>query len=327
MFTFKQLEALYWVGTMGGFAHAADRLNTTQSAISKRIQDLEHLFDTPLFDRSGRTAKLTEKGEEMLTIAKGLLDHRDTTVEHFSRPEIIERTIRIGVTELTAMTWLPRFVERLRAKYPRAAIEPIVDLSVKLRDEMVAGRTDVIIVPNAFSEPSLGARRLRKVENAWMCSPSLLPAGTSMRAHQLSGYTMLAQGNLSGTGIFYQRWLRTVQVPATNSIVSNSLLALIGMTVSGLGLSYLPVACVGDLIERRLLQIVRVTPSLPDITYVAMYSNARKSALVSSIIAIAAEVCDFSSTFQVGMPTTGRSAPKPVRSVKDGSRKVRHRPL
>ena len=63
MFTFKQLEALYWVGTMGGFAHAADRLNTTQSAISKRIQDLEHLFDTPLFDRSGRTAKLTEKGE------------------------------------------------------------------------------------------------------------------------------------------------------------------------------------------------------------------------------------------------------------------------
>ena len=36
MFTFKQLEALYWVGTLSGFAHAADRLNTTQSAISKR---------------------------------------------------------------------------------------------------------------------------------------------------------------------------------------------------------------------------------------------------------------------------------------------------
>ena len=107
MFTFKQLEALYWVGTLGGFAVAADRLNTTQSAISKRFRTSSISSICGVFDRSGRSAKLTEKGEQMLTIAKGLLDHRDTTVEQFNRPEIIQRTIRIGVTELTAMTWLP----------------------------------------------------------------------------------------------------------------------------------------------------------------------------------------------------------------------------
>ena len=41
MFTYKQLEALYWIAELGGFAAAARKLNTTQSAISKRVQELE----------------------------------------------------------------------------------------------------------------------------------------------------------------------------------------------------------------------------------------------------------------------------------------------
>ena len=66
MMTFKQLEAIYWVTQLGGFSQAADKLHTTQSAISKRVQELETLFGTPLFDRTQRTSRLTEKGEEKL---------------------------------------------------------------------------------------------------------------------------------------------------------------------------------------------------------------------------------------------------------------------
>ena len=71
--TFKQLEALYWVVHLGGFAAAARRLHTTQSAISKRIQELEALFNTLLFDREQRRARLTEKGEELFLLAKQIL--------------------------------------------------------------------------------------------------------------------------------------------------------------------------------------------------------------------------------------------------------------
>lgn len=62
MITFKQLEAVFWVVQLGGFAPAANKLHTTQSAVSKRVQELESLFETPLFDRSLRSARLTEKG-------------------------------------------------------------------------------------------------------------------------------------------------------------------------------------------------------------------------------------------------------------------------
>ena len=41
MITFKQLEAIYWIANLGSFAAAADKLCTSQSAVSKRVQELE----------------------------------------------------------------------------------------------------------------------------------------------------------------------------------------------------------------------------------------------------------------------------------------------
>ncbi|MDF3605779.1 LysR family transcriptional regulator [Paracoccus sp. DMF-8] len=52
--TLKQLETIYWIANLGTFERAALKLNTTQSAISKRIQELELAVGAELFDRSLR---------------------------------------------------------------------------------------------------------------------------------------------------------------------------------------------------------------------------------------------------------------------------------
>ena len=98
MMTFKQLEAIYWVTQLGGFSQAADKLHTTQSAIPKRVQELETLFNMPLFDRTQRTSRLTEKGEEMYVVAKKLLEQRDAAVNQFISSQEVVRRLRIGVT-------------------------------------------------------------------------------------------------------------------------------------------------------------------------------------------------------------------------------------
>ena len=41
MVTLRQLLALHWIERLGTFERAAEHLNTTQSAISKRVQELE----------------------------------------------------------------------------------------------------------------------------------------------------------------------------------------------------------------------------------------------------------------------------------------------
>lgn len=300
MMTFKQLEAVYWIAQLGGFSQAAQKLHTTQSAISKRVQELELLFDTELFDRTQRTARLTEKGEEMLVLAERLLAQRNVAVEQFSRPEVVERWVRIGVTELTAMTWLPRLVNLIQQNYPKVLIEPVVDMSVNLREKLLADEVDLIIAPEAFAETRVSFKVLGKVENGWMCKPGTLDWGMGIRLHALAKNRLLTQGDKSGTGLIYDKWFKAMGVQPANTVISNSLVALIGLTVSGLGISYLPRECIDPMVKAGILEVIKVTPTLPDVTYVAMHKGAQHSTLISSIVLLAQECCDFTRMFQTG---------------------------
>lgn len=298
--TFKQLEAFFWVVQARGFAQAANKLHTTQSAVSKRVQELESLFGTALFDRSLRSARLTEKGEEMFLLAKRLIEQWDATVEQFQQPEVLERQVRIGVTELTAMTWLPRLVGAIQAGYPRVIIQPHVDASVMLRDKLLADELDLMIVPEVFNDQRFLSKRVGMVENALMCKPGLVGRKRRLRIHELAGHRLLAQDERSGTGQFYNRWLRSIGVEPESKVFSPSLVALIGLTVSGMGISYLPKKCLAPMIDSGALEALTVTPALPAAAYAAFYRGDRRSKLVLSIVALAQEQCDFGKIFQTG---------------------------
>ncbi len=300
MMTFKQLEALYWIGKLGGFSEAAAKLHATQSAISKRVQELELQFGTELFDRSHRSARLTEKGEEMFLIAKKMLDQRNMAIEQFSRPEVTERRIRLGVTELTAMTWLPRLVERIQQAYPAVVIEPDVDMGLSLREKLAADKTDIIFVPDGHNDSTFVARPLAKVDNVWMCKPGFLGRKKPMRLQELATYRLLTQGEMSGTGIEYRRWLSSLNVQPESALVCNNLIALLALTVSGLGVSYLPRECLREMTVAGMLEVVDVKPSLPAVKYVALCKKEQRSALFISIIKLAQECCDFTLMFQSG---------------------------
>lgn len=301
MMTFKQLEALFWIARLGGFAQAANQLHTSQSAISKRVHELEQLFDTELFDRSQRTARLTDKGEEMFVLAKKLLDQRDAAVEQFGKPGVVERRIRLGVTELTAMTWLPRLVGLIQQHYPKVILEPDVDDSLQLRDKLLADELDVVIVPHTFADARMQSKVIGRVKSAWMCKPGVIPSAAAtgtVRLHDLVRHRMLVQGNNSGTGRAYDAWMKDQGVQPANAIVVSNLVALTGLTVSGLGVSYLPRECLAPLVDAGMLEVIEVTPALPVVRYVAMHKGEHRSALTSSIVMLAQACCDFTRMFQ-----------------------------
>ncbi|MCF5293877.1 LysR family transcriptional regulator, partial [Pseudomonas syringae] len=77
MITLKQIEAIYWIVELGSFEAAATKLNMSQSAISKRVQELEDSFGVAIFDRSKRSARLTKKGLELHGCAVEMLRQRD----------------------------------------------------------------------------------------------------------------------------------------------------------------------------------------------------------------------------------------------------------
>ena len=298
MMTFKQLEALYWIVELGGFAAAAQKLNTTQSAISKRIYEMELTFKSQLFDRSQRAAQLTEAGQQMVAVARNLLEQRDLAVEQFARLDVVRRRVRIGLTEITAMTWFPRLVRRIQQDFPKVVIEPDVDLTVNLHEKALAGDLDIAIVPDAFENYRLQSTRLGKVKFRWMCRPGLISNSGPVSLQNLAELTWLVQGERSGTGLIYEKWFKTRRIAPTRIIRSDSLVAVIGMTVAGLGVSYLPERCVAPLTDLGMLQAPTIRPALPAVQYVALRRAATQSALIEAIVDLAAKCCDFSQMFQ-----------------------------
>lgn len=307
MITFKQMEAMYWVVKLSGFAQAAHKLHTTQSAVSKRVQELETMLNTPLFDRSLRAARLTDKGEEMFLMAERLLKERDNLMHLFLKPEVQEKRVRIGVTEVTAMTWLPRFVAAISACYPKVVIDPEVDSGAMLRDRLLADEIDIMIAADSFRDARFNVTPIGKLRLEWMCRPGLVKQrGRALRVQDLLEHRILTQGPQSGTGILFQDWFRAHAIKPTDLVVSNSLLALVGLTVSGFGISYLPSAAVGPLVDIGLLEVLKVRPALPEASYVAITKRDHPSAILASIVSLAHRTCDFSRMLQ--LPRVGEAA-------------------
>ncbi|HCT08166.1 MAG TPA: LysR family transcriptional regulator [Pseudomonas sp.] len=294
MYTLKQLEAFYWSSELGSFSASSRKLHTTQSAITKRIQELEETFDVEIFDRSKRNARLTEKGGELLDYARDLLNSRDQLLERVSARNVLVRRFRLGVTELTALTWLPALVEALRQAYPKVQIEPSVELSSELFRKLESDQLDLVIVPDAYSDSRFHSTPLQSVDNAWICSRGLIPDADPVSLETLASYTVLTQGSQSGTGLIYERWMATHNVQMPRTLTSHNLLVQVGLALSGIGVSYLPKACLSHLIEQGSLRALVTEPELPSVRYVALHRVDRQFGLNQDVAQMAQACCDFS---------------------------------
>jgi len=314
MLTFKQIEALYWIVELGSFEAAARKLNASQSAVSKRIHELESTFSLEVFDRNRRSARLTDKGEELFQYAKELLERRDEIVERVSAKEVLVRRLRLGVTELTALTWLPRLIAAIRHEYPKVIVEAEVELSATLRERLADDSIDFIIVPGSTTSEAYVSAPLARVVNAWMCAPEMVPADGTMPLTEISRFPLLTQGNASGTGMAYGRFLQEQGVHVKRVLSSNNLVAQIGLTVSGLGVSYLPLLCLQPLVNDGILGIIETDPPLPAVEYSAVYRSDHPYSLTREIARLAVQCVDFSSL--LFEPHQGAAKPARKRSTK-----------
>jgi DNA-binding transcriptional LysR family regulator len=309
MVSFKQLEAIYWVAQLGTFAAAAEKLHASESAISKRITELEALFGEALFDRSLRTARLMRRGAEVVEYAHTILEQRNQLLERMGRADLAVRRFRVGVTELVALTWLPRLVEAFRADYPDISFEPEVDLSTVLCEKLTAGAIDFAIVPPVFSGQDIAAVPLQKMELAWMCRPGMLPRGKTLSLQDLAAFPILAQTGRSGVDTVYDQWFQAQKVPVRKTYAGNSLVALAALTASGIGVSYLPALYFRDHVTRGLLQQIRLVPQSPAILYHAIYRKSDEIAGFSARFAkLCVRMCDFSKPKEEALPVKRQKA-------------------
>ena len=140
------------------------------------------------------------------------------------------------------------------------------------------------------------------VSASWMCQPGLFNVeGRSLQLEELSQYPILL--NSSGASSIYGGWLRQNGFTPVKTLMSNSVVALVSLAVSGLGITYLQTPSFSHLVEMGLLVELDVHPKLPELEYAAMYRSSRSSTFMHSLVDLAKSSCDFDRMLPLVPPT------------------------
>lgn len=289
----KQLEALYWAGRLGSFQAAANRLHTTQSAISKRIAELESALGRSLFDRSKRSAHLTPAGERISASAEQMLALSRRMMEDLSEAEQYEGSFRLGVTELSALTWLPSFMRRLRVDHPNLRLEVEVQNGGILLDQMNRGAYDLALLPGPMWGRLFEAVALRQLERAWMASPKMKLPRLQLTVEELSEYPIASQFTDTIHAQLQSAWFTKAGFPVKHLVQAQSFTVLGQMVIEGLAIAQLPVGYYAPDVKQRKLVHVDVSPALPDAEYFAIFPKTRPHRLAPRIAKLAKDYCSF----------------------------------
>lgn len=100
-FSLDQLAMFVAVVDAGTFAGASERVGRVQSAVSAAIAKLERSLGTPLFDRSGRSSKLTAAGRRLVAEARLVVGQaREITECAASLQAGVEASLSVAVDAL-----------------------------------------------------------------------------------------------------------------------------------------------------------------------------------------------------------------------------------
>jgi DNA-binding transcriptional LysR family regulator len=286
--TLKQLEAFYWAATLGSFSIASNRLNITQSTLSKRLAELESSLGVSLFDRSAQRSMLTEHGRRILEHAHRMLTMEEEIKSLLCLPQPLSGTCRFGISELTALTWFPNFVSKINQQHPQLVLEPYVDLGSALEKKLLRGELDFAIVPHTGTGNGfLSSMPLATLDFAWMSSPKRIQAGKTLTIEEIQQHPIIVMTSESRLTESFQNWSSQNSVSARRVLACNSLSANVGQTIADVGISFLPRRFLEPMVEQGKLNAFQSDPPVPSIEYCFRWRTDDTRSLVPTLAQLA----------------------------------------
>jgi DNA-binding transcriptional LysR family regulator len=278
--TLKQLEAFYWAANLGSFTIAALRLHVTQSSLSKRIVELEGSVEAQLFDRSSKRAVLTQAGERLLPLARKMLDLRDQLHNEVLCSTGLVGVCRFGVSELVSLTWLPDFTRLVNQDHPALVLEPCVDLASHLERKVQRGELDFSVTTGPSPNPQLQGILIGQAEFAWAVSPRRLPSRTLLHRDDLQRHPVITMSEGSGLTRALKTWVETHGIAVHRTLGCNSLMAIVGLVLTDVGISCLPMQFIRPWVDEGMLVALQSAPPLPRLNYCFFQRSDDRRALL-----------------------------------------------
>ena len=173
MTDFKAIETFMWVVTLGSFRGAAQKLNTTQPAISQRIAQLEREVGVKLLQRDRRMVLPTPSGRQLMVYAEKLIGLRSEMLAVVGDRSAMRGVLRLGVAETIVHTWLSQLIKSVNHAYPNLSLEIEVDITSNLRTRLLAQEIELAFLLGPLTAPGVSNRGLCDYPVGFLASPSL----------------------------------------------------------------------------------------------------------------------------------------------------------
>ena len=174
----QQLKAICVVAQRNSnITEAASVLHTSQSAISKQIQQLERELGVEIFIRSGKKlAGPTALGRSVINVAKNINDeiaHLRAVCRDHTAPQ---DTIVIATSHTQARYFLPTIIKQFNDKYPTIDVALRHGVPRQLADWVIAGEATLAVTtepdqrdPRLVSFPCRSFRRILSCRDTIHC--------------------------------------------------------------------------------------------------------------------------------------------------------------
>ncbi|RKG88793.1 LysR substrate-binding domain-containing protein [Corallococcus terminator] len=139
------------------FAHAAEELHLTASAVSHHVRKLEGRLGIVLFQRHARGVSLTAEGRQLADAASNAMADMDSVLGALHRSRADDDVVRVTTLHSLAYAWLLPRLPRFAATHPRVRLHVDTEHSLTRFDE---GGPDVGIRYGQGHWPGLSAQPL-----------------------------------------------------------------------------------------------------------------------------------------------------------------------
>ncbi len=257
-FDLKHLATFVAVAEELNFHRAAERLATTQPAVSRMVQELEARLSVMLLERTTRSVRLTEAGRYLLAEARDILQRMEVA-EHYTRmlDSGAKGTLRIGYTTITGHSLVPDISREFRNDNPEVKLELSYHSSPAQRDLIIRDQIDIGFLVGSFKSSEIETRPVATHSVVAL----LRPDNPLCARKELTVADLVSQPIVIGTDAEWPTFRRIVldMFQKEGHILSasqeaTSLLGILGLVTAGMGITIfcgLPRFCGAEAIVSR----------------------------------------------------------------------------
>lgn len=253
------LDLRYFVSIAetGSFTKSALQNNIAQSALSRRVRDVETELGVQLFYRNGRGVLLTEVGETFLARARGILADMESLRQEMTRTSgVLDGTVTLAVPPSVGLILLAPLLSQVRADHPGIRMRVLEGFSGHVADWLANSKVDLAVLYKTRSSALLDSEHLLFEDMYLISSPTLPLLGTpeAIALSQIAGVELALPSQPHGLRLLVDEACARAQVALTIAMELDTLPTICDLVAAGTIRTILPLTAVqADLAAGRVI--------------------------------------------------------------------------